>query len=121
MIADLTGKVAIISGSSRGIGRSCAVEMARAGANITINYFSHPEDGEETASLVLAQGREALVMRADVSDREAVDRMVEATIKRFGHVDIAVCNSYYSKRQPFLEIDRRSSVSALEYDRAAGD
>ena len=105
MTADFTGKVAIISGSSLGIGRGCAVEMARAGANITINYFSHPEEGEETAALVRGQGREALVLHADVPDRAAVDHMVEATVKRFGHVDIAVCNSYYSKRQPFLEIE----------------
>jgi glucose 1-dehydrogenase len=105
MNADLTGKVAVITGSSRGIGRGCAIEMARAGADVTVNYFSHPDDAEETAALVRAEGQEALVVQGDVSDRDAVDHLVEATVKQFGHLDIAVCNSYYSKRQPFLEID----------------
>ena len=75
MNVDLTGKVAVITGSSRGIGRGCAIEMARAGAEVTVNYFSHPDDAEETAALVRSHGREALVVQGDVSDRGAVDHM----------------------------------------------
>ena len=103
-MVDMTGKVALITGSSRGIGRGCAVEMARAGADIAINYHSHPEDAENVANEVRAEGREALVVQADVSDRGAVDRMVEATVDRFGRLDIVVANAYYSKREPFLEL-----------------
>ena len=103
-MVDLTGKVALITGSSRGIGRGCAVEMARAGADITVNYHSHAEDAEGVAEEIRALGRRALVVQADVSDRPAVERMVAATVERFGHLDICVCNAYYSKRLPFLEL-----------------
>ena len=101
---DLKGKVALITGSSRGIGQGCALEMARAGADLTINYHSHPEDAEEVAEEVRSLGREALVVGADASDRAAVDRMVAATIERFGHLDILVSNAYHSTREPFLEV-----------------
>ena len=67
-MVDLTGKVALVTGSSRGIGEGCAVEMARAGADVVINYHSHPEDAEQVAERVRALGREALVVGADVSE-----------------------------------------------------
>ena len=109
-MVDLTGKVALITGSSRGIGHGCAVEMAKAGASITVNYHSHPEDAEAVAQEVRSHGQEALVVQGDVSDRAAVDRMVSETVSEFGHLDIVVCNAYYSKREPFLEL----SVEAME-------
>ena len=105
MNADLTKKVALITGASRGIGKGCALEMARSGADVAINYFQHKQDAEEVAEEVQAMGRQALILQGDVADRSDVDRMVEATVQRFGQLDIAVCNSYYSKRQPFLEIE----------------
>ena len=105
MNVDLTEKVALITGASRGIGKGCALEMARAGADVVINYFQHRDDAETVADQVQAMGRQALVVQGDVSERPAVNTMVEAAVERFGHVDIAVCNSYYSKREPFLEID----------------
>jgi glucose 1-dehydrogenase len=103
-MVDMTGRVALVTGSSRGIGRGCAVEMARAGADVAVNYHSHPEDAETVANEVRDLGREALVVQADVSDRAAVDRMVDATVSRFGRLDIVVANAYYSKREPFLEL-----------------
>lgn len=103
MVIDLTGKVALITGSSRGIGKGCALEMARAGAAVVVNYNAHGEDAEAVAEEIRAMGRQALVVGADVSDRDAVDHMVEATVERFGQIDIVVCNSYYSKRESFLE------------------
>ena len=106
---DLQGKVALITGSSRGIGRGCALEMARAGADIVVNYRSHAEDAEAVAGEIRDLGRQALVCGADVSERPAVDRMVGAAVERFGHLDILVCNAYYSRREPFLEL----SVEAM--------
>jgi glucose 1-dehydrogenase len=82
--------------------------MARAGADIVVNYHSHPEDAETVANEVRALGREALVEQADVSDRAAVNRMVDATVSRFGRLDIVVCNAYYSKREPFLELSTQA-------------
>ncbi|MDA0748527.1 MAG: glucose 1-dehydrogenase [bacterium] len=107
-MVQLTDKVALITGSSRGIGHGCAVEMARAGADVVINYYSHPEDAESVAEEVRALGRKALVVQADVSDRAAVDQMVEATVEKFGRLDIVVCNAYYSQREPFLELSEEA-------------
>lgn len=73
---DLTGKVALITGSSRGIGRACAVEMARAGADICVNYLSHGDEAEEVVAEIQALGRQAIAVGCDVSDRAAVDTMV---------------------------------------------
>ena len=105
MPADLSGKRALITGASRGIGRGCAVAMAQAGADVAVNYYSPPDAAEETAALVRACGRRAVIVQADVADRNAVKAMVDAAVAEFGGIDVAVCNSYYSKRQAFLEIE----------------
>lgn len=111
---DLSGKVALITGASRGIGRGCALEMARAGADVAINYYSHGEEAEAVAEQVRGLGREALVWQADVADRQAVEEMVAAVAQRLGHLDIVVCNAYYSKREPFLEIGMEGMRRTLE-------
>lgn len=102
---DLSGKTALISGSSRGIGRGIALEMARAGADVIVNYFRHRDDGESVADEIRAMGRRAIAVGADASDRTAVDDMVEQTAMELGGPDIVVANAYYSKREPFLEMD----------------
>ncbi len=101
---DLTGKVALITGSSRGIGRGCALEMARAGANVAVNYRTHPDEAEAVAADIRNMGRQAITIQANVADRSAIDHMVSATVEQLGHLDIAVCNAAYSIRQPFLEM-----------------
>ena len=107
---NLQGKVALITGSSRGIGRGCAVEMARCGADIAINYHSHPQDAEKVAMEVQNLGQRAVVFQADVSDRSAVENMIDGTIADLGRLDTVICNSYYSKREPFLEL----SIEAMQ-------
>ena len=107
---DLNGKVALVTGSSRGIGRGCVLEMARLGADVTINYRSHADEAEEVAEEVRELGQRALVVGADVSDRQAVEEMVAQTAAELGHLDILISNAYYSKREPFLEM----SVEGME-------
>ncbi len=102
---DLTGKVALITGASRGIGRGCAEQMARCGADVAINYRSHGDEADEVADVVRSLGHRASTFGADVSDRAAVDAMVEGATKELGRVDIVVANAYYSRRQPFLDLD----------------
>lgn len=102
---DLTGKVVLITGASRGIGRGCAVEMARCGADVAVNYRSHDDEAEEVADEIRALGRRAATFGADVADRAAVEVMVDGTVSELGRLDIVVANAYYSKRQPFLELD----------------
>ncbi len=95
---NLKGKVAVVTGSSRGIGRAMAIELAREGADIAINYSRSPDEAEETAREVRASGVRALVVKADVSNREEVVDMVDRTVREFETVHILVNNAGYSSR-----------------------
>jgi len=90
---DLSGKVAIVTGSSRGIGRAIALALAKDGANIVVNALSNITKAREVAKEIECMGREALVVVADVSKKEHVESMVEQTLKRFGKIDILVNNA----------------------------
>ena len=101
---DLSGRVALITGSARGIGRGCALEMAKAGADIAVNYHTQLEAAEEVAAAVRTMGRKAVVIGADVAVRDQVDAMVAETVEHLGRLDIAVCNAARSHRAPFLDL-----------------
>lgn len=101
----LNGRNALVTGASRGIGRACAMELARRGANVGINYRSHPEEAEEVAREVRAAGRKAVLLPADVADQRAVEAMVERTAAELGSVDLYVSNAAYSDRHLMLEAD----------------
>jgi NAD(P)-dependent dehydrogenase (short-subunit alcohol dehydrogenase family) len=89
---DLTGKNAFVTGASRGIGRSIAVALAEAGADVAL--VARSEDGlAETASAVVSAGRKAFVIPADVTRQEAVGDAVAAAIDQLGHVDVVVNNA----------------------------
>lgn len=91
---DLTGKVAIITGSSRGIGRAIAARMAEAGASVVIS--SRKADACEAAVSEInaaCGGERALSLPANISDKASLERMVAATVERWGRVDILVCNA----------------------------
>jgi glucose 1-dehydrogenase len=89
----LQGKVALISGASRGIGRGIALRLAEEGADVVVNYRSHAGEAGQVADAIAALGRQALLWQADVSDRAAVERMVAGAVQHFGHLDIAVANA----------------------------
>ena len=110
----LDGKVALISGASRGIGRGIALRMGRSGAKVAVNYRTHPDEAEEVAAEICNAGSDALVYGADVSDRDAVDAMVSATIEQFGRLDIVVSNAYYSKREPFIDLELEGARRTLD-------
>ena len=101
----LSGKTAIVTGASRGIGRACALALAEAGCDVAINYRSSPEQAEELAEEIGRLGRRALLLQADVANQAEVERMVAETAERFGRLDIAVSNAAYSDREPFYEAD----------------
>lgn len=96
---DLTGKVALVTGASRGIGRAIAIALARAGASIAVNYRTQSTDAEQTAAEVRAHGRDWLVVQADVSNAQDVERMVEETKAHFGTIDILVNNAGIARVQ----------------------
>jgi len=102
-VARLEGRVALVTGASRGIGRASALCMAKEGADVVINYRTHPDEAWEVANAVKAMGRKALVHQADVADREAVAGMFQATVDHFGHLDIAVANAAFSIRELVIE------------------
>ena len=101
---DLNGKKAFITGASRGIGQEIAVAFAEAGADLAL--VARSEDGlAATADKAVGYGREAHVLRADVTDQDAVEGAVAAAIERLGHVDIVVNNAGGSNfAVPFLDL-----------------
>lgn len=101
----LTGKVALVTGASRGIGRGIALCLAAEGADVVVNYRSHAGEAEAVVEAVTALGRRAWACQADVSHREAVAEMVSQTVARFGHLDIAVANAAMSIREPVIEAE----------------
>jgi glucose 1-dehydrogenase len=102
---ELDGKVAMVTGASRGIGRAAAVALAQSGAHVGINYRSHADEASEAAAEVRRAGREALLLEGDVADYDAVEAMVAKVVGRFGRLDIAVSNAAYSDRELFHEAD----------------
>lgn len=101
------GKTALVTGSSKGIGRAVAVELGRGGANVTVNYSASQKDADETAAEVEKVGGKALVIKCDVSDQSAVENMVANTVEKFGGLDIFVSNAVYSDRQLMTEADMK--------------
>ena len=91
-------RVAIVTGGSRGIGREIARELARARYAVVVNYGSRSEDAEQVVAEIAAAGGAAAALRADVSDRAAVDRMFEAIDARFGRLDALVNNAGVARR-----------------------
>ncbi|BAU27563.1 3-oxoacyl-[acyl-carrier-protein] reductase [Aneurinibacillus soli] len=89
----LNGKVALVTGGSRGIGRAIALTLAEAGADVAINYAGNEAAARETADAVTALGRKAIMIKADVANATEVDAMVKQTIDELGSVDILVNNA----------------------------
>ncbi|THD75040.1 SDR family oxidoreductase [Thalassobius vesicularis] len=91
---DLTGKVAVITGSSRGIGRAIAERMAEAGANVVISSRKGPPCEEVASEINARLGREAAVaLPANISDKGSLQAMIHATMAKWGQIDVLVCNA----------------------------
>ena len=89
----LDGKVALVTGASRGIGRAIALKLAAEGAKVAINYAGNTAKAEEVKAEIEKNGGEAILVQADVSDSAAVEAMVNATVEAFGQIDILVNNA----------------------------
>ena len=100
----LDGKVAIVTGASRGLGRAMAIGLAEAGSDVALVASSSPD---ETAKLVRATGRKACQIKADLLDGKVVPRIVETTVKELGGVDILVNNAGIIRRAALLEFSEK--------------
>ncbi|WP_294640301.1 SDR family oxidoreductase [uncultured Aureimonas sp.] len=92
-LLSLAGQVAVVTGASAGIGRACAVELARAGADVAVNYRGSREGAEETVALIEALGRRAIPVQGDVGAEADVARLFDEAERQLGPVDIAVSNA----------------------------
>ena len=90
---ELTGKTAVVTGGSRGIGRAICLKLAGQGANIVLNYAGNAAAAEETRAACEALGVRALAVQGDVADPAACNALIDTAIEAFGQVDILVCNA----------------------------
>ena len=98
------GKVALITGSSRGIGQALALTLARGGASIVINYKKNAELAEKTRAEVEQAGGRAITVGADVEQPEEIDRLFEAAAEEYGRLDFFICNAAASSFKPIMEL-----------------
>lgn len=113
MKIDLSGKVALVTGGSRGIGRAIAIAMAQAGAAVAINYRVSSASALETVRQIEALGGEAVSFQADVRDMSQVEAMVREIISRFGHLDILVNNAGVIRDLLLLEMQEKDWEEVL--------
>ena len=90
---ELTGKTAVVTGGSRGIGRAICLKLAGQGANIVLNYAGNAAAAEETRAACEALGVRALAVQGDVADPAACNALIDTAVETFGQVDILVCNA----------------------------
>jgi len=116
-MSELNGRVALVTGAGRNIGRAIALGLARAGAGVVVNAKSSRSEAEAVAAEIGAGG---MVAMADVTDRAAVDAMIAATLAKFGRLDILVNNAAVRGERPFETLDYATwrSIQAIILDGA---
>jgi len=104
---NLQGKVALVTGSSRGIGKAIVLRLAENGVNIVVNYVRHRRDAEETANLIEKKGAHCLVVKANVANNEDVETMFGLIKEKYGRLDILVSNAASGVLKPVMELSSR--------------
>ncbi len=107
---ELTGKVVLVTGSARRIGRAIALALARAGADVIIHYNRSRTDAEATARQIRALGVEAVAIQADLSEPQQIAEMFDAVAEKFGRLDVLVNNAAVFERTPI------ETLSAEQWD-----
>jgi len=106
----LAGKTALVTGSSQGIGEAVAVRLAEEGADIVVNYHSHPEGADRVVQQIRGMGRKSLAVQADLGQVSQVQFLVQESLRGLGHLDILVNNAGVEKGADFW------TVSEVDYD-----
>jgi glucose 1-dehydrogenase len=110
----LKGKVAIVTGGNSGIGKAIVLELAEQGANVAIDYVSHPEATEDLERRIVALGDRVIGVDADVSKVADLQRLVDATVKAFGRLDIMVNNAGIESRTSVLDTTEKQYDAVLQ-------
>jgi 3-oxoacyl-[acyl-carrier protein] reductase len=115
---ELAGKVALVTGAGRNIGRAIALELAAGGAAVAVNTRASREDAEKVVAEIRAAGGQAAVFMADVADANAVNAMVANVVKQFGRIDMLVLNASVRKETPFIDMsfDEWRNILAITLD-----
>jgi 3-oxoacyl-[acyl-carrier protein] reductase len=114
----LSGRIALVTGASRGIGRAVAIALAEEGADVAVNYVSNEAAARDVAEHVAKTGRRAILAQADVGDYPDVFRMSQDVLREFGHLDILVNNAGINSDKSFVKMDHASwrKVLAINLD-----
>src|SRR5262245_66059299 len=104
LMGKLDGKVALVTGSGRNIGRATVLKMAAEGAHVVVNSRTNQAEADAVAQEVRAGGGKALALLADVSQKEQVDSMVSRALSEFGRIDILINNAAIRPHKPFTEV-----------------
>jgi len=107
-VGKLTGKTAVITGASKGIGAGIALEFAKEGANVVVNYARGKDDAERVAANIKTAGGKAVIVQADVSKKAGVDKLFQESRKAFGTLDILVNNAGVYEFAPLEQITEDS-------------
>jgi NAD(P)-dependent dehydrogenase (short-subunit alcohol dehydrogenase family) len=105
MALALEGKTALVTGASKGVGKGIALDLARNGCDVAVNYHSDLAGADATASEIAASGRQAMVVKANVGVAAEVDTMFSAVFARFGKLDILVNNAGVQTWKPLLDLE----------------
>jgi glucose 1-dehydrogenase len=116
----LSEKIALVTGSGRGIGKGCALELAKAGADVVVNDRPGSEDTQQTADEIRALGRRATVIEMDVLRREGCEKLVAQALAEMGRIDILVSNVAVSIRNEFLKYDPAEFELVVQGSLSAG-
>ncbi len=104
MMFDLTGKKALVTGGSRGIGQGIALALAKQGADVAINFHAKAQEAEVVVASIKALGRDSFTIQADVADLESIKKMFEEIKNKWGKLDILVNNAGILQAKPFEQI-----------------
>ncbi|MBE0584431.1 MAG: enoyl-[acyl-carrier-protein] reductase FabL [Desulfofustis sp.] len=115
----MSGRIALVTGGSRGIGRAIAIRLAEHGVDIIVNYVRHRQDAQETATAVEALGRRCLIVKANVAKQQDIDAMFEIITTEFGALDILVSNAASGVLKPALELTERHWNWAMDINARA--
>jgi enoyl-[acyl-carrier protein] reductase III len=111
---DLTGRVALVTGASRGIGRACALRLAEAGADVVINYVTSESAAREVGEAIVTRGSRCAIVKADVGEQEDVASLMEFIEENFGRLDILVSNAATGGFRPLLDATPRNFEAAMK-------